>query len=76
VTAARPGLGSIREEVNDFIRSGAFDGVVDFAGATADPNNPLVYAAQFDSGDHLHPNDLGYEAMANAFDLALFGKDH
>lgn len=63
---------AIREQVNDFIRSGAFDGVVDFAGATADPNNPLVYAAEFDSGDHLHPNDAGYQAMANAFDLALF----
>ncbi|MFI5387169.1 MAG: SGNH/GDSL hydrolase family protein [Fimbriimonadales bacterium] len=65
---------AIREQVNDFIRSGAFDGVVDFAGATADPNNPLVYAAQFDSGDHLHPNDAGYQAMANAFDLSLFRK--
>jgi len=66
---------AIREQVNDFIRSGAFDGVVDFAGATADPNNPLVYATQFDSGDHLHPNDAGYQAMANAFDLALFRDD-
>jgi lysophospholipase L1-like esterase len=66
---------AIREQVNVFIRSGAFDGVVDFAGATADPNNPLVYAAQFDSGDHLHPNDAGYQAMANAFDLSLFRRD-
>jgi len=67
---------AIREQVNEFIRSGAFDGVVDFAGATADPSNPLVYASQFDSGDHLHPNDAGYEAMANAFDLALFREEH
>ena len=28
--------------------------------------------AQYDSGDHLHPNDAGYEAMAKAIDLALF----
>ena len=63
---------AIREQVNDFIRSGAFDGVVDFAGATADPSDPLKFAAQFDSGDHLHPNDAGYQAMANAFDLSLF----
>jgi lysophospholipase L1-like esterase len=63
---------TIREQVNDFIRSGAFDGVVDFAGATANPHDPLVYAAQFDSGDHLHPNDAGYQAMADAFDLSLF----
>jgi lysophospholipase L1-like esterase len=26
----------------------------------------------YDSGDHLHPNDAGYEAMANAIDLRLF----
>jgi lysophospholipase L1-like esterase len=26
----------------------------------------------YDSGDHLHPNGAGYEAMANAVDLAWF----
>jgi lysophospholipase L1-like esterase len=26
---------------------------------------------QYDSGDHLHPNDAGYQAMANAFNLAF-----
>jgi lysophospholipase L1-like esterase len=26
----------------------------------------------YDSGDHLHPNDTGYKAMADAIDLALF----
>jgi lysophospholipase L1-like esterase len=31
---------------------------------------------EFDSGDHIHPNDLGYRAMAEAIDLKLFrGKD-
>jgi len=25
----------------------------------------------FDSGDHLHPNDAGYQAMANAVDPAM-----
>jgi lysophospholipase L1-like esterase len=43
--------------------------VVDFARATADPADPLVYNAAFDSGDHLHPNDAGYQAMANAVNL-------
>jgi lysophospholipase L1-like esterase len=28
--------------------------------------------AEFDSGDHLHPNDAGYKTMANAVDLAIF----
>jgi lysophospholipase L1-like esterase len=60
----------IREQVNTWIRtSRAFDGVVDFAAATADPNDPLVFNRAFDSGDHLHPNDAGYQAMADAIDL-------
>jgi lysophospholipase L1-like esterase len=25
--------------------------------------------AAYDSGDHLHPNDAGYQAMANAVNL-------
>jgi len=27
--------------------------------------------AEFDPGDHLHPNDAGYEAMANAVNLSM-----
>jgi len=32
----------------------------------------------FDSGDHLHPNDAGYQAMTDAVDLRLFreGEGH
>jgi lysophospholipase L1-like esterase len=66
-----------RETVNNWITtSGAFDGVIDFAAATADPSDPLMFAPQYDSGDHLHPNDAGYQAMANAVDLALFLPRH
>ena len=50
-----------------------FDDVIDFAAATADPNDPQVFNPAFDSGDHLHPNDAGYEATANAVDLAMLG---
>lgn len=57
--------------MNDWIlTSGAFDGTVDFAAATANPNDPLTYDPKFDSGDHLHPDDAGYRAMADAIDLA------
>ena len=63
----------IREAVNQWIlTSGVFDGTVDFDKATRDPANPLVYAAQYDSGDHLHPKDAGYAAMADSVDLGLF----
>ncbi len=62
-----------REAVNAFVRtSGAFDGVIDFDRAARDPANRLRFLPAFDSGDHLHPNDSGYQAMANAVDLSLF----
>lgn len=65
----------VREAVNNWIRtSGVFDGVADFDKATQDPQNPLTFNPQYDSGDHLHPNDAGYRAIARAVDLALFGK--
>ena len=63
-----------REAVNQWIRtSGAFDGVIDFDAATRDPNNPKHISAEFDSGDHLHPQDVGYKAMADSIDLELLG---
>ncbi len=59
-----------REAVNNWIRtSGAFDGVIDFAGAVADPGNPGLLNPAYDSGDHLHPNADGYQAMAAAINL-------
>ncbi len=61
-----------REAVNDWIRtSGAFDGVVDFDLALRDPANPLRLLPAYDSGDHLHPSDAGYAAMADAVNLNL-----
>ncbi len=63
-----------REAVNQWIRtSGAFDGVIDFDAATRDPNDPKHIKAEYDSGDHLHPQDVGYRAMANSIDLELLG---
>ncbi len=65
----------VREAVNDWIRSsGTFDGVVDFDKATQDPANPTHFSADYDSGDHLHPKDAGYKAMAGSIDLTLFAK--
>lgn len=65
---------AMRETLNTWIRtSGAFDAVVDFEAATRDPNHPKQFRPEFDSGDHLHPSDAGYQAMADAIDLAVFG---
>jgi lysophospholipase L1-like esterase len=64
----------IRMMVNQWIRSsGAFDAVVDFDAVTRDPEHPKQFREGFNNSDHLHPNDAGYEAMANAIDLAVFG---
>lgn len=58
-----------RQLVNEWIRtSGAFDGVIDFDQALRDPANPTQLLPAYDA-DHLHPNDAGYQAMANAVDL-------
>ena len=61
-----------RQAVNQWIRtSHAFDAVIDFDAALRDPNNPGRLRPDFDSGDHLHPSDAGYAAMAAAVDLKL-----
>ena len=68
-----------RTTVNAWIRtSGAYDAVIDFDVVTRDPSNPTFFLPAYDSGDHLHPNDAGYQAMANAIDLKLFknGEGH
>ena len=63
---------AMRDAVNRWIRrSGAFDGIIDFAATVADPRNPEKLRRAYDSGDHLHPNDAGYRAMARAVNLDM-----
>ena len=40
--------------------------------AVSDPAHPMRFLPAYDSGDHLHPSDAGYQAMADAIDLSLF----
>jgi lysophospholipase L1-like esterase len=69
-TDARDGT---RRALNVWIRtSGEYDGVIDFDRVLADPTSPSQILALYDSGDHGHPNDAGYAALANAIDLSLF----
>jgi lysophospholipase L1-like esterase len=63
----------VRQAVNRWIRSGgAFDAVVDFDKVTQDTANTRTFKATFNNTDHLHPNDTGYKAMADAVDLKIF----
>lgn len=64
-----------RLRVNDWIRnSGAFDYVIDFDAILRDPNNHTQLNPAYNSGDYLHPNVSGYQAIANAFPLGIFAR--
>jgi lysophospholipase L1-like esterase len=63
---------AIRQAVNEWIRTGGvFDAVIDFDEVVRDPRQPARLLPAFDPGDHLHPNDAGFAAMADSIDLAL-----
>jgi lysophospholipase L1-like esterase len=66
---------AMRQAVNEWIRtSGKLDAVADFDAATRDPRAPERLRPELDSGDHIHPNDAGNAAMADAVDTALFSR--
>jgi len=62
-----------RQAVNKYLRQhcGEFGGVVDFDKVLADPASPTKIKPEFDAGDHIHPNDAGSKAMADAIPLNL-----
>jgi lysophospholipase L1-like esterase len=67
-----PAKEKVRQAVNKWIReSRAFDAVLDFDALVRDPKRPQRIQPRFDCGDHLHPNDAGYKAMAESIDLGL-----
>ncbi len=73
ISFSTPEKERVRQEVNAWIRTSRdFDAVVDFDEAVRDPDHPVRLRPSFDSGDHLHVNDAGNVAQANAFSLAVF----
>jgi lysophospholipase L1-like esterase len=65
----------IRLAVNEWIRTtGEYTAVLDTDAALRDPGRPEHYRPDLDSGDHLHPNDVGAAAIAQAIDLAVFDR--
>jgi lysophospholipase L1-like esterase len=64
-----------REALNQWIRtSKAYDAVIDFDQVTRDAASAKQIRADYNIRDHLHPNDAGYQAMADAVDLSWFRK--
>ncbi|KUM95809.1 G-D-S-L family lipolytic protein [Streptomyces cellostaticus] len=65
-----PAAEAVRQDVNRFIRSsGEFDAITDFDRTLHSPYDPERILPFFDNGDHLHPNDKGMQALADAVDL-------
>jgi lysophospholipase L1-like esterase len=65
-----PARDAVRRQVNAQIRAGTvYDAVADFDTALRDPYDPRRLRPDYDSGDHLHPSDLGFRKMAEVFDL-------
>lgn len=61
---------ALRQQVNNWIlTSRAFDGVINFAQTVQDPYNPQYLNPVYNSGDSLHPGDVGYEVMADSIPL-------
>ncbi|KAI9037137.1 SGNH/GDSL hydrolase family protein [Aspergillus affinis] len=66
-----------RGRVNEWIRtSGVFDEVLDFDAVLRDPDNKAQLREEYNSGDYLHPNVAGYQRLADAFPLGVFGRNY
>lgn len=64
---------ALRRAVNEWIRTTSeADGLADFDAVLRDPAHPERLLERFDSGDHLHANDAGYAASADAIPLGFF----
>jgi lysophospholipase L1-like esterase len=73
ITFYTPEKERIRQKVNAWILgSQEFDGVVDLDAVVRDPGHPTRLLPNYDSGDHLHPNNAGCHAEGDAIPIALF----
>jgi lysophospholipase L1-like esterase len=61
-----------RQAVNTWIRTSMKFDVLDFDQTVRDPANTRVLRPAYDSGDHLHLNHAGYQALADTVPTGLF----
>jgi len=67
---------AIRQAVNQWIRrTKEYDAIFDFDALIRDPLHPTRLRAEYDSGDHFHPIEAGYKAMADSISLPLLRAD-
>lgn len=70
---SNPTREATRQKVNNWIlTSGTFDAVVDFDKIVHDPANVAQLQSKYNSGDYLHMNAAGYQAIADAFPMNIF----
>jgi hypothetical protein len=64
----------VRQRYNSFVRSSdnGCDAIIDQDGAVRDRTQPTKLLPMYDSGDHMHLNDAGQRALAEAVDLNEF----
>src|SRR5262249_43451813 len=75
LTFFTPEKESVRQKINAWIlNSGEFDASLDFDAVVRDPSRPTRIRSDYDSGDHLHPNNAGYVETGNAVPLSIFTK--
>jgi lysophospholipase L1-like esterase len=73
ITFYTPEKERMRQKVNAWILSSEeFDGVVDLDAVLRDPSHPTQLLPNYDSGDHLHPNNAGCRAEGDTIPLTLF----
>jgi lysophospholipase L1-like esterase len=68
-----PAHEAARQTVNTWFRTNSLcDGLLDFDAVVRDPVTLTNLQSAYNSGDGLHLNPTGYQAMANSIDLTLF----
>jgi lysophospholipase L1-like esterase len=68
-----PAHEATRQTVNSWIKTNnLYDAVLDFDLVARDPGATTNLNPAFNSGDGLHLNPAGYQALANSIDLTLF----
>jgi hypothetical protein len=62
----------LAKQTSYILSSGEFDGVVDLDAVLRDPSHPTQLLPSYTAETHLHPNNAGSRAEADAIPLTMF----